>query len=195
MRTVVTFQSEATEHKEMMRKKFSWTMSDGWVCSETCSQQRWKLLLGTFQPRDSNVRQAHERNSYFHFSWTSLSQQGQVGKYTESELESKRFGSTSGKTKGQDKFLLPGLKEKSLETWQITDGTSTQWMLFSSVLWLNTFKRGSSASISPFIEWSPPDCKFHWLQNEMITHVWTHNPVVELIREQVKAFSPSFLQL
>lgn len=35
---------------------------------------------------------------------------------TEPELKSKRFGSTSGKTKGQDKFLLPGLKEKSLET-------------------------------------------------------------------------------
>lgn len=182
----------------MMRKNSSrpWLMVGSAL--ETWSQWGAKrgggVLLGTFQLRDRNVRQRHERNSYFHFSWTSLSQQGQVGKYTESEVKSKRFGSTYGKTKGQNKFLLPGLKEKSLETWLITDGTSMDFF-FSSVLWLNTFKRCSAASTSPFRVRRRQFSEFHWLQNKVITHIWTSNPVVERIRGQVKAFSPPFLQL
>lgn len=137
MRTVVTFQSEVTDHKEMMRQNCRpWLMVGSAL--ETWSQWGAKrgagVLLGTFQPRDSNVRQGHERNSYFHFSWTSLSQQGQVGKYTESELKSKRFGSTYGKTKGRNKFLLPGLKEKSLETWLITDGSSMDVFFISFMI-------------------------------------------------------------
>lgn len=126
MRTAVTFQSEVTDHKEKMRKNSSrpWLMMGSVL--ETWSQRGAKrggsVLLGTFQPRDRSVRQRHERNSCFHFSWASLSQQGQVGKYSESELKSKRFGSTHSKTKGQNKFLFPGLKKKSLQTWLIRDG-------------------------------------------------------------------------
>lgn len=138
MRTVVTFQSEVTGCKEMMRRNSSrlWLMVGSAL--ETWSQWGAKrggsVLLGTFQPRDRNVRQRHERNSYFHFPWTSLSQQGQVGKYTESKLKSKRFGSTYGKTKGQNKFLFEGLKEKSLETWLITDDTSMDILFISFMI-------------------------------------------------------------
>lgn len=138
MRTVVTLQSGVTDCKEMMRKNSSkpWLMVGSVL--ETWSQwgarRGGSVLLGTFQPRDRNVRQRHERDSYFHFPWTSLSQQGQLGKYTQSELKSKRFGSTYGKTKGQNKFLFPGLKEKSLETWLITDGTSIDVLFISFMI-------------------------------------------------------------
>lgn len=127
MRAAVTFQSEVTDHKEMMRKNSSRPGLMVGSVLETWSQWGAKrggsILLGTFQHRDRGVRHRHERNSYFHFSWTSLSQQGQVGKNSKSELKSKRFGSTYGKTKGQNKFLFPGLKKISSETWLIRDGT------------------------------------------------------------------------